>query len=443
MAYDYSSRRAVLKTTGAVGAAGLAGLAGCLGNGDGEEQIGNYPPEGDSVTFGLNAPQSGLLAPDGIPQFDAFEMAIDHLNNGGGWVDEWDELSGDGVLDYEVEGVDADSGGDGDQSVENIERMIEQDNIQMWTGGVSSGVAEALQPVAQRENVPYMVNLSTSNLITGEHVTRYSFRTAAPTYMLGLACASVLPDELGDDLDFYQIYLDYSFGITGRESMLEGFEDVGWTEVGEQSIPEGEMDYSAHLADAQDSGADVVILSTFGDALTNALEQAADAGITDEMDIIVTTMSNFSLEPASENIEDVYGTTDWTADRGDEYSDIFVEEYESEFGETPGFAPKLVYENVMLYAEAVERAGTFFPPDVVRELEDYEYDHTGVGDAELRECDHQAHRMVPVVRGLSEEDQEETGQFVELVDEAPREDTTYGCDEGPAADADMGEYGDE
>ncbi|WP_459887011.1 ABC transporter substrate-binding protein [Halostagnicola bangensis] len=435
-----SSRRDILRKTGAVGTAGIVGMAGCLG--DEDPSLGNYPPEGDTVTFGLNAPQSGILAPDGVVQFDAFEMALDHLNEGGGWVDMWDGLSGDGVLDYEVEGTTADSAGDGEASRENIQRMIEQDNIQMWTGGVSSGVAETLQEVAQQERVPYMVNLSTSNLITGEHATRYSFRTAAPTYMLGAGVADVLPDELGDDLDFYQIYLDYSFGITGRESMLENLEDAGWTEVGAQSIPEGETDYNAHLNSAMDSDADVVILSTFGDALTNALSQASDMGLKDEMEIVVTTMSNFSLEPASAHIEGVYGTTDWNAERDDEYSQAFVEEYEDRFDETPGFAAKLVYENVLLYAEAVERADTFNPPEVIRELEDYEYDHTGVGDAHLRECDHQAHRMVPVVRGLSEEEQEETGLYVELVEEAPQDVTTYGCDEGPAADVDLGDHGD-
>ncbi|RLM48550.1 twin-arginine translocation signal domain-containing protein, partial [Halorubrum sp. Atlit-28R] len=103
------NRRDVLKATGAVGTAGLAGLAGCTGGGDGGggdggggsdggggdggdggddyPALGNFPIEGDTATFGFNVPQSGPYASEGEDELRAYQLAVKHLNEGGGWVD--------------------------------------------------------------------------------------------------------------------------------------------------------------------------------------------------------------------------------------------------------------------------------------------------------------------------------------------------------------------
>jgi hypothetical protein len=72
-------------------------------------------------------------------------------------------------------------------------------------------------------------------------------------------------------------------------------------------------------------------------------------------------------------------------------------------------------------------------------LEGHEYDNIGMGPETMRACDHQAHRAVPVVKGLSEEDQQQ-GQFFEIVNLTSRDQIGYACDEGPAAECDLGPY---
>jgi hypothetical protein len=47
-----------------------------------------------------------------------------------------------------------------------------------------------------------------------------------------------------------------------------------------------------------------------------------------------------------------------------------------------------------------------------------------------------------VVRGLPESEQTDQ-KLLEIVDQVPRETVEYGCDEGPAADCELGPYGDE
>jgi ABC-type branched-subunit amino acid transport system substrate-binding protein len=195
MARDNRSlnRRDLLKAAGA-STVGIAGLAGCSGNGgeqtdggggdqtgggdtdsggDGGSEdypaLGNYPIEGDTAIFGFNVPQSGPYASEGQDELRAYQLAVKHLNEGGGWVDsQFDDLSGDGVLDYTIDYVDGDTATDADTARQSASRMIQRDNAIMITGGSSSATAIAMQGLCQNENVLFMACLTHSNDTTGK-----------------------------------------------------------------------------------------------------------------------------------------------------------------------------------------------------------------------------------------------------------------------------------
>ena len=99
----------------------------------------------------------------------------------------------------------------------------------------------------------------------------------------------------------------------------------------------------------------------------------------------------------------------------------------------------MAYAQTLQYAAAAERAGTFYPPEVIKQLEGHEYSNLGMGGETMRKCDHQAQRAVPVVKGLSDSEQSE-GTFFDIVNLTQRGDLGYGCDSGPAAKCDLGSY---
>jgi hypothetical protein len=41
-------------------------------------------PKGDTVTFGFNVPQTGAYADEGADELRAYELAVEHINAGGG-----------------------------------------------------------------------------------------------------------------------------------------------------------------------------------------------------------------------------------------------------------------------------------------------------------------------------------------------------------------------
>lgn len=440
------SRRSLLKQAGAASAIGLAGLAGCSGDGGGGgggddyPALGNFPIDGDKATFGFNVPLSGPYSSEGEDELRAYKLAVKHLNNGGGWVDDWDNLSGEGVLGYEIDYVEGDTATDASTADESASRMVQRDNVIMFAGGSSSAVAIAQQGVAQREKVMFTCCLTHSNDTTGKDCVRYSFREMFNAYMTGQALQPVVTEEYGDDLKFYQLYADYSWGQTVQESMKKFFEEAGWTQVDSVATPLDTSDFSSYLSEAQSSGADVLFLDHYGLDGANSLNQAVEAGIDEDMEIVMPLYNRPMAEAASSSIEGIYGTIAWDSQIDNGPSNTFTEAFGNEYdGRVPSGPAQLAYAGTVQYAAAVERAGTFYPPEVIRQLEGYEYDNIGMGKETMRACDHQAHRAVPVVQGLSEDEQEQ-GQFFDIVTLTERDQLGYGCDEGPAGECDLGPY---
>ncbi|MFB6236685.1 MAG: ABC transporter substrate-binding protein [Halopenitus sp.] len=441
------NRRDVLKSAAAAGAVGLSGLAGCTeGSSGGSSEypsLGNYPIEGDTATFGFNVPTSGPYSSEGEDELRGYKLAVKHLNNGGGWVDDFGDLSGDGVLDYQIDFVTGDTATDADTARESASRMISRDNVIMFSGGSSSAVAIAQQGLAQEESVMFMCCLTHSNDTTGKDCVRYSFREMFNAYMTGQALAPVVTEEYGDDLSFYQLYADYSWGQTVQESMKQFFEEAGWSEVDSVPTPLGTSDYSSYLSEAANSGADVLFLDHYGLDGANSVSQAIEAGIDEEMEIVLPLYNRPMAQAAGGAIEGIFGTIAWDSQIDNEPSNTFTEAFGSEYdGRVPSGPAQLAYAQTLQYAAATERAGTFYPPEVIRELEGYEYDNIGMGKETMRACDHQAQRAIPVVQGLSESEQGE-GQFFEIVNITGRDQVGYGCDAGPAAKCELGKYGDE
>ena len=131
----------------------------------------------------------------------------------------WDGLSGDGVSGYEIDYVTGDTATDADTARESGERMIQPDNVIMYSGGSSSATAIAQQNLAQNENVIFMCCLTRSNDTTGGDCTRYRFREMFNAYMTGQALTPIVINEYGEGLDFYQLYADYTWGQTQEASM--------------------------------------------------------------------------------------------------------------------------------------------------------------------------------------------------------------------------------
>ena len=102
---------------------------------------------------------------------------------------------------------------------------------------------------------------------------------------------------------------------------------------------------------------------------------------------------------AGKNIAGIYGTTNWNWSLQDEGSKQFVKSFGAKYGFPPSQAAHTCYVQTLLYADAVQRAGSHDPCAVGEALEGFEFDGLGNGKTLYRAEDHQCFKDVLVVRG--------------------------------------------
>ncbi|MDB5624127.1 MAG: transporter substrate-binding protein [Devosia sp.] len=437
------SRRRVLQT----GLAGIiaTGVAPAIFTRGAWAQEFCNNPTGDTVTFGLNLPLTGAYAEEGADEQKAYELAVQHLNGegDGGLLPmlKPSALKGNGILGKKVAFVTSDSQTKADVARAGATRMIERDGAIMVTGGSSSAEAIAVQGLCQEMGVIFMAGLTHSNDTTGKDKRRYGFRHFFNAYQSGVGLAPVLAQEYGTDRRAYHLTADYTWGWTQEESIKNATEALGWQTVQAVRTPLGAADFSQYLTPILNSGADVLILNHYGTDMVNSLTQAVQFGMRDrqangkDFQIVTPLISELMAKGAGESVKGIFGTSNWHWNLQDAGTQAFTKSFGAKYGSPPSQAAHTAYVQALLYADAVERAGTFYPPAVIAALEGFEFDGMGNGPTLYRAEDHQCIKNVLVVQG----NESPTSEFdvLNIVQEIPREDVAYdpamfGGDLGPA-----------
>jgi branched-chain amino acid transport system substrate-binding protein len=446
------TRRGMMKTGAVAGAAGLT-LPTYL-RADGHAGFTNAP--GDSeVVLGFNVPQSGPYADEGADELRAYELAVEHLNGGGdgGMLQTFSSkaLDGTGILGREVKYVTGDTQTKSDAARASARSMIEKDGAIMITGGSSSGVAVAVQALCQEAGIMFMAGLTHSNDTTGKDRKANGFRHFFNSYMTGAALAPVLAAQYGSDRKAYHLTADYNWGYTTEEAIRASTEAMGWETVNSVKTPLTQTDFSSYIPPVLNSGADVQVLNHYGGNMINSLTNAVQFGLRDaqangkNFEIVVPLYSELMARGAGANIAGILGSQNWDwkieNQLGAKYSgtNAFVQSFGTKYGFPPSQAAHTTYVQTLLYADAVQRAGSFAPCAVVEALEDFEFDGMGNGTTLYRGSDHQCFKDVLVVRG--KENPENEFDLVEIVEVTPVEQVTYSPDHPQmgGAEASLGE----
>jgi branched-chain amino acid transport system substrate-binding protein len=393
----------------------------------------NNPGSAGSVKLGFNVPQTGAYADEGADELRAYKLAVKHINGegDGGMLNTMKPLAlqGNGVLGKKVEYVTGDTQTKSDAARASAKRMIEKDGVLMVTGGSSSGVAIAVQGLCQEMGIIFMAGLTHSNDTTGKDRRRYGFRHFFNTEMSGAALGPVLEKEFGKDRVAYHLTADYTWGWSQEGSIKKYTEALGWQTKAAVRTPLGAGDFSQYITPVLNSGADVLVLNHYGKDMVNSLTQAVQFGLRDKQvngknfEIVVPLFSRLMAQGAGENIKGIYGTTNWNWSLQDEGSKAFVKSFGQEYGFPPSQAAHTCYVQTLLYADACQRAGTFYPPEVIKALEGFKFDGMGNGPTEYRAEDHQCFKDVLVVRG----NENPSSQFdlLNVVQEVPRSQVEY------------------
>lgn len=351
----------------------------------------------EEVKIGLNIPITGPYRTQGIQQKRAAKLAAEEINAAGG------------ILGREVRLILRDSQSKVDVTTKNVTEMIDQDGVEMVFGGSASSVAIAAGKVCQNKGVPFFGTLTYSTTTTGTEAHRYVFRECYNSWMGAKALSSYLKMNFPSDKNrYFYVTADYTWGHTTEASIrrFTGSEDKEKHEGIMTPFPGAKYnDFWDAIQKVKEYKPDVLVLVLFGNDMSTAIKLANAMKLKDTAQIVVPNITLGMAENAGpEAMEGVIGAAPWTWEvpykynypRGQEFVEKFADRYVTYPSSSAASAYTILYE----YKAAVERAGSFASPKVVRALEGHNYEL--LKDRQRwRDFDHQSVQTVFAVKGKS------------------------------------------
>ncbi|HEY2528332.1 MAG TPA: substrate-binding protein [Xanthobacteraceae bacterium] len=439
------SRRTLLRASagiagGAVLPSALTLPAFAAGESD-KPPLGTWPAgsEGDTISIGAAVPRTGTYAVQGEDELKGWQLAVEHINNGDPLLKKIAPKVSKGLLGKALNLLAADSAAKPNQAVQDIQTFINQNNIVLMTGSTSSAVAVALNKFAQREKVLYVTGISGSNDTTGKDCVRYGFRQNFYGETAANAIGPVLVKQFGKNRKAAFMTPDYTYGHTVTKSVNDYLaNNAGWTMVTNQISPLGTEDFSQYLTNIANSGAEFLVNVNWGRDAVLSIQQAKQFGILPKMTLVVPYQIPFlAKETGPELTAGVYAATDfwWTLEDRYPLAKMFVEAFDKKYGYKPEWGANNAYMSFAIWARMVSEAGSFYPPDVIKQYEKGEKFDSTVGEVYFRKEDHQLVRPVIIVRGKAPKDMKNKEDYWEVLEVVPGEPLmqkpdAFGCNLG-------------
>ncbi len=444
MDHRQSNRRRLLQAGASLAASGIVPMFFPRGAAAADHPpIGTWPAgaAGSSVFIGIAVPRTGTYAVQGEDELKGWQLAIEHINSGHPLIREISPRTKKGVLGKQVKYGVADSSAKPNDAVQAQQRFITENKAILITGSTSSAVAVALNKLAQREKVLYVTGISGSNDTTGKDCVRYGFRQCFYGQTAAAAIGPIVVKNFGKNRKAAYLTPDYTYGHTVTKSMQDFLATAGWTTATNQVAPLGAPDYSSYLLNVANSGADALINVNWGHDAVLSIQQAKRFGILDRMKLVVPYQIPFlAREVGGDLLAGVYAATGfwWTVQDRYPLAKMFVEAFENKWGYKPEWGANNAYMSFALWAEAVENAGTFYPPDVIKSFEAGRKLQSTVGEVYFRKEDHQLVRPVIIVRGKKPSDMKNKEDFYDVVEIDPglalmQKPDAFGCKLGDYA----------
>ena len=215
------------------------------------------------VRVGLMLPYTGTFAQLGVAIENGFRMAI---NEQGG------KLGGREIEYYKV-----DDESDPSKGVENANKLVQRDKVDVLVGTVHSGVQMGIQKVARDTGVLSLIPNAgvhaATRALCAPNVFRTSFTNSQPTRALGKAMV-----DKGHKKAVW-ITWKYAAGDEAFEGFKESYTAAGGTIIKELGLPFPQVEFQALLTEIASLKPDAVACFFAGGAAAKFIRDYAAAGL--------------------------------------------------------------------------------------------------------------------------------------------------------------------
>jgi branched-chain amino acid transport system substrate-binding protein len=423
------SRRALLGSAAAAG--GLAAFAGPWKH-NRVWAAGTDKP----IKIGITSDASGQYANSGASDRRGMLMAISEANAKGG------------VLGRKIETTHIDTETTPATGSRVAERLISREDCGFLVGAVSSGVANAISQVAQRNGVIYLNTNSSSPTESGKNCHRVKFVWDGNGTNFAKAAVRNSIDAYGGKV--LLLTNDYVWGHDTAKATRTLIDQYGGEVLDEILIPQGTRDFSAALLKIQQTNPDVVAAAVGGDDQIALRQQVAQLGMGSKPAWINNQQDWPDVYGLPlDNLFGVFGTT-WYYGLDLPGVKEFVERYQAMYPDTSMRVPGNVFYNGYMATRellaAIERAGSTNNIAIIKQLEGHVMaaaDRMQHDDAVIDPITHQVQQTIYLATA-NDEPKNEQDMFKILTQSSPqdvRDETSLGTcklesyDDTPSFDA--------
>ena len=300
----------------------------------------------EELRIGYLAPLTGGLAQTGIDMRDGFLLYLEQHGNKLGGMD--------------VKLIIEDEQGKGDVAVTKAKKLVLQDKVHMFIGGVLASTGYALAPVSTELKTMYIPSIPAADDLTQRqlknfpYLIRTSWSSSQPHHPLGQwACDQGYKKIV-------TIAADYAFGYEVVGGFQKAFEDCGGKIVQKIWPPLGAKDFGPFIPTIKED-ADAVLSLMVGPMPAQFIKQMRGAGFKKPILGGGTSYDEFVLPfMGDEAIGDV-SALHYSAALDTPKNIAFVKAYRTKFGKVPSYYSENNYTTAEWLDEALKKAGGKWP----------------------------------------------------------------------------------
>ena len=321
-----------------VGAALVASL-GLVG-------LGAATAGAEELRIGFLAPMTGPFAQVGKDMVNGFEMYLEETKGN----------CGGATVKFIVEDEQAKP----PVSVLKAEKLIRQDQVQTFVGGVLASTGYALAPVSTREKTVYIPSIPAADDLTQRDSSKYPYlirtgwSSSQPVHPFGQwAC------EQGYKR-IAVIAADYAFGYETVGGFQKSFEDCGGKIIQKIWPPLGTIDFGPYIPTIKQD-ADAIFTLMVGPMSLQFPKQLAQAGNKKPVIGGGTSYDEFSLPFMGDEVIGHVSPLQYSAALDTPKNAAFVKAYRAKYGKVPSYFSESNYTTAQLIDDVMKKTGGKWP----------------------------------------------------------------------------------
>jgi len=336
-----TNRRQLLLQGSAIGATTFAGLA-----------MPWLAHAAEPIRLGSVLDTSGNFDAYGKPMNMALDLAIDEINKAGG------------LLGRQVQKVAYDTQSNMALYTRYAQQMVRQDKVDVVIGGILSASREAIRPLLNRANIPYVY----TPLYEGGVCDGNAFMTGTTPAQQAEVLVPYAAKKWGGKA--YILAADYNYGQYMAQWFQKFLRDSGGSAVGVDFFPLDVADFNSTIAKIQQAKPDFVISALVGGAHLSFYRQWAAAGMKSRIPMASTTLgvgNEHKVLTAAEG-DGILVAYNYSPELATPANQAFLARWSAfHKGQTEAINELAVlhYQGIKLWAEGVRRANSLEPTKLI------------------------------------------------------------------------------